>query len=126
MNDEQSARERQNDSNERSDRSGDGSMDDQEGEPGSSVRRSPPASSENNNSTGSKERSQDRQESGNNAGTHHAMSNVEILSLFAPPANRDVANELELLDMVDEDEQYEIVRSFAAKYIVPNLTGHGL
>ena len=32
----------------------------------------------------------------------------EFLSLFAPAGNRDVANELDLLDMVDENEQYEI------------------
>ena len=43
------------------------------------------------------------------------------LSLFAPPAYRDVANELDLLDMVDENEQYEIVRAFAKKHIVPYM-----
>jgi hypothetical protein len=43
------------------------------------------------------------------------------LSQFAPPSERDVANELDLLDMVDEHEQYEIVRSFAAKHIVPYM-----
>lgn len=50
-------------------------------------------------------------------------SMAEQLSLFAPPAQRDVANELDLLDMVDEAEQYEIVRSFALKYIVPFMRG---
>jgi hypothetical protein len=48
---------------------------------------------------------------------------ARTLSLFAPHSNSDVANELDLLDMVDEDEQYEIVRSFAAKYIVPYMRG---
>jgi hypothetical protein len=43
------------------------------------------------------------------------------LSLLAP--HSDVANELDLLDLVDEDEQYEIVRSFAAKHIVPYMRG---
>jgi hypothetical protein len=51
------------------------------------------------------------------------MSMASALSLFAPPADRDVANELDLLDMVDADQQYEIVRSFAAKHIVPYITG---
>lgn len=54
------------------------------------------------------------------------MNMAQKLSLFAPPSNRDVANELDLLDMVDENEQYEIVRSFAAKYIVPFMTGQEL
>jgi hypothetical protein len=51
------------------------------------------------------------------------MSMASALSLFAPPTDRDVANELDLLDMVDENEQYEIVRSFALKHIVPFMTG---
>jgi hypothetical protein len=52
------------------------------------------------------------------------MSMASALSLFAPPADRDVANELDLLDMVDDvDEQYEIVRRFAEKHIVPYMTG---
>lgn len=49
------------------------------------------------------------------------MNMASTLSLFAPPAYRDVANELDLLDFVDVDEQYEIIRSFAEKYIVPNM-----
>jgi hypothetical protein len=51
------------------------------------------------------------------------MSMASALSLFAPPADRDVANELDLLDMVDVNEQYEIVRLFALKHIVPHMTG---
>ena len=51
------------------------------------------------------------------------MSMASALGLFAPPADRDVANELDLLDMVDESEQYEIVRSFTVKHIVPFMTG---
>eukprot|EP00547_Thalassionema_nitzschioides_P014339 CAMPEP_0194237956 /NCGR_PEP_ID=MMETSP0158-20130606/4816_1 /TAXON_ID=33649 /ORGANISM="Thalassionema nitzschioides, Strain L26-B" /LENGTH=447 /DNA_ID=CAMNT_0038972097 /DNA_START=84 /DNA_END=1427 /DNA_ORIENTATION=- len=50
-----------------------------------------------------------------------AMSKASALSLFAPPAYRDVANELDLLDFVDVNEQYEIVRSFAEKHIVPYM-----
>lgn len=49
------------------------------------------------------------------------MNMASTLSLFAPPAYRDVANELDLLDFVDVDEQYEIVRSFAEKHIVPYM-----
>lgn len=49
------------------------------------------------------------------------MSMASALSLFAPPADRDAANEMDLLDMVDENEQYEIVRSFAEKHIVPYM-----
>jgi hypothetical protein len=52
------------------------------------------------------------------------MDSAEFLSLFVPPGNRDVANSLELMDMVDEAEQYEIVQDFAAKYVVPRITGH--
>jgi len=51
------------------------------------------------------------------------MSMANALSLFAPPADRDVANELDLLEMVDADEQYEIVKSFASKHIVPYMRG---
>lgn len=40
---------------------------------------------------------------------------------FAP--HSDVANELDSLDMVDETGQYEIIRNFAAKHIVPYTTG---
>ena len=46
------------------------------------------------------------------------MNMANALSLFAPPADRDIANELDLLDMVNESEQYEIVRSFAEKHTV--------
>lgn len=48
---------------------------------------------------------------------------ASALLLFAPPSERDVANELDLLDMVDEDEQFEIIRAFAAKHIAPFTTG---
>ena len=51
------------------------------------------------------------------------MSMASALSLLAPPSYRDVGNELDLLDMVDKNEQYEIVRAFAAKHIVPHMTG---
>ena len=56
-------------------------------------------------------------------GGYLTMDIASTLSLFAPPANRDVANELDLLDMVDESEQYDIVRSFAMKNIVPYMRG---
>ena len=49
------------------------------------------------------------------------MNMASTLSLFAPPAHRDVANELDLLDFVDADEQYEIVRSFMEKHILPYM-----
>ena len=52
-----------------------------------------------------------------------SMSMASMLSQFAPPSSRDVANELDLLDMVDEDEQYEIVRSFAMKHVLPYMRG---
>ena len=48
---------------------------------------------------------------------------AHALSLFAPPSFRDVANELDLLDMVDENEKYEIVRAFAMQHIVPHIAG---
>jgi hypothetical protein len=46
---------------------------------------------------------------------------ARALSLLAPHSG--VANELDLLDLVDEDEQYEVVRSFAAKHIVLYMRG---
>ena len=52
------------------------------------------------------------------------MGATEFLSLFAPSSSRDVANELDLLDMVDAAGQYDIVRSFVAKHIVSSMTGH--
>ena len=51
------------------------------------------------------------------------MSMANALSLFAPLADRDVANELDLLDMLDPEEQYEMVKSFAMKHIVPHMRG---
>jgi hypothetical protein len=50
-----------------------------------------------------------------------SMNMAQMLSLFAPPGDRDIANELDLLDMVDVDEQYEIVRAFFAKHVVPYM-----
>jgi hypothetical protein len=46
---------------------------------------------------------------------------ASALSLLA--LHSSVANELDLLDLVDEDELYETVRSFAAKHIVPYMRG---
>ncbi|CAJ1953891.1 unnamed protein product [Cylindrotheca closterium] len=66
-------------------------------------------------------RPSENNEGGNCSGRERSMSMADSLSLFAPPASRDVGNELDLLDMVDESEQYEIVRSFAAKHIVPYM-----
>jgi len=61
-----------------------------------------------------------------NIGDGGEDSRTMALRLLAPHSNSDVANELDLLDMVDEAEQYEIVRSFAAKHIVPHMTGKTL
>ena len=52
-----------------------------------------------------------------------SMNMAHRLSLFAPPSFRDVANKLDLLDMVDENEKYEIVRAFAMQHIVPHIAG---
>ena len=61
------------------------------------------------------------------AGDRNQTSDMaSVLRLFAPHSNCDVANELDLLDMVDEVDQYEIIRSFAAKHIVPYMTGQNL
>ena len=54
-------------------------------------------------------------------GAAGSMSMANALSLFASATDRDVANELDLLDMVDANEQYEIVSSFALKHIVPYM-----
>jgi hypothetical protein len=57
---------------------------------------------------------------------NQTMDVARALQLLAPHSNSDVANELDLLDMVDEAEQYEIVRDFVAKHIVPHMTGKTL
>jgi hypothetical protein len=54
-------------------------------------------------------------------GGNRAADMASTLSLLSPHSG--VANELDLLDLVDEDVQYEIVRSFAAKHIVPYMRG---
>jgi hypothetical protein len=54
-------------------------------------------------------------------GSNQTTDMARALSILAP--HSDVANEMDLLDMVDEDDQYEIVRSFAAKHIVPYMRG---
>ena len=56
-------------------------------------------------------------------GAAGSMSMASALSLFASATDRDVANELDLLDMVDANEQYKIVSSFALKHIVPYMKG---
>ena len=72
--------------------------------------------SERNDSSG-----QQSNQRGTGGGGSTPMRMAHALSLFAPPADRDVANELDLLDMVEPDEQYEIVSSFASKHIVPYM-----
>ena len=53
------------------------------------------------------------------------MSIASALSPFAPLSSWDAASELDLLDVVDENEGYEIVRSFAMQRIVPYMRGQG-
>ena len=60
---------------------------------------------------------------GNTVGGFASMNMAHALTLFAPPADRDVANELDLLDMLDPNEQYKIISSFASKHIVPHMKG---
>lgn len=52
------------------------------------------------------------------------MDKIKVLHHLAPRYNAGVADELDLLDMVDEAEQLEIIRSFAMKHIVPHMYGH--
>ena len=80
--------------------------------------RQPPPSGPGGSSSGMQ-----FQDHGTAGDGNQTMDMARGLRLFAPHSNSDVANELDLLDMVDEAEQYEIVRSFAAKYIVPYMTG---
>jgi len=65
----------------------------------------------------------DNTQNGGSASGGDYMSMASALSLFAPPGSRDVANELDLLDMMDTNEQYETIRSFAMKHIVPYMKG---
>jgi len=51
------------------------------------------------------------------------MDKAYVLRRLAPRYNDDVADELDLLDMVDQSEQLEIIRSFAMKHIVPHMYG---
>ena len=62
--------------------------------------------------------------SGDGDGDGNTQNNMaRVLRRFAPNSSSDVGNELDLLDMVDETEQYAIVRSFAEKHIAPYMTG---
>jgi hypothetical protein len=61
------------------------------------------------------------QNNGDTGDGNYATDVARALRRFAP--HSDVANELDLLDIVDETEQYEIIRNFAAKHIVPYTTG---
>ena len=57
-------------------------------------------------------------------GGSDSMNLAEAMSLFAPAADRDIANELDLVDMLeDPEEQYELVSRFVAKNILPYITG---
>jgi hypothetical protein len=61
-----------------------------------------------------------------NAGDgNRTMDMARALCRFAPHSNSDVANELDLLDMVDEAEQYETF-GLSPKHIVPYTTGQTL
>ena len=76
------------------------------------------------NAESSSERKYSSANQGSTGGDGSApMSMAHALSLFAPGADRDIANELDLLDMVSQDEQYEIVSSFATKHIIPYMRG---
>ena len=107
--------------------SNDSHSPDQDSKPSPSCGADQPPTS--GNDAGSSSRSGGRAQlnnqvtAGGGGGKGAPMSMASALSLFAPPADRDVANELDLLDMVDESEQYEIVRSFTSKHIVPFMTG---
>lgn len=59
--------------------------------------------------------------SGDAGDANYVTDVAKALRRFAP--HSDVSNELDLLDMVDETEEYEIIRNFAAKHIVPYTTG---
>jgi hypothetical protein len=67
--------------------------------------------------------SRQRSNHGRTGGGSTPMNMANSLSLFAPPADRDVANELDLLDMVDSSEQNKIVSSFVSKHIIPYMKG---
>lgn len=103
----------------------DGDSPDQDSKPtpsGGADGHSTPGTDGGSSSTRSRGTAQHQTDQGDSGGGGAGpMSMASALSLFAPPADRDVANELDLLDMVDENEQYEIVRSFAEKHIVPYM-----
>jgi hypothetical protein len=98
-----------------------GSSQTQDGKPAGWGHQPPPSGPGSNSSSGMEFQNNDNAEDGN-----RTMDMARALRRFAPHSNSDVANELDLLDMVDEAEQYEIVRSFAAKHIVPYTTGQTL
>jgi hypothetical protein len=98
-----------------------GSSQTQDGKPAGWGHQPPPSGPGSNSSSGMEFQNNDNAGDGN-----RTMDMARALRRFAPHSNSDVANELDLLDMVDEAEQYEIVRSFAAKHIVPYTTGQTL
>jgi hypothetical protein len=100
---------------------GGGSFQTQDGKPAGRGHQPPPSGPGSNSSSGMEFQNNDNAGDGN-----RTMDMARALRRFAPHSNSDVANELDLLDMVDETEQYEIVRSFAAKHIVPFMTGQTL
>ena len=108
----------------RNDEGGSGGSQPQDGEsPRRPERQHPPTGPDDQSQSPREMELPDEKRAGHGSPTVNVARGLRLL---APHLNSDVANELDLLDMVDEDEQYEIVRSFAAKHIVPHMTGQGL
>ena len=101
---------------------GGGSSQTQDGNSAGWGHQPPPSGPGSNSSSGMG--FQNKDDAGD--GDDRTRDMASALRRFAPHSNSDVANELDLLDMVDEADQYEIVRSFAAKHIVPYMTGQTL
>ena len=68
---------------------------------------------------------EDKSNTTSNAGVdgNTPLNLAHALSLFAPAADRDIANQLDLVDMLEPEEQHEIVSSFVAKHILPYMKG---
>lgn len=79
-------------------------------------------SGDNRGGTGNSQKADGDAAAAPGGGSHSALDLATGLRLLAGSKfDGDVANELDLLGMVDKDSQYQIVRSFAEKYIVPHM-----
>lgn len=104
--------------------SGGGSLEKDAKQPPNPGQRPPPSGPTGDSGNLSRSQPQGGQADNSKGAQLTVMDSVTVLRHFAPQYNDDIADELDLVDMVNEAEQHEIIRSFAMKHIVPHMTGH--